>query len=67
MDTPDYLACLRRDLDAFEGCLSGDLVAPVEHCGDWTLHDLADHLGRGNLWSAAGVTEKRGDHEPEPG
>jgi uncharacterized protein (TIGR03083 family) len=67
VQTPDYLACLRRDLDAFEGCLAGDLAAPVEHCGGWTLYDLADHLGRGNLWSAAGVTERRGDHESEPG
>ncbi|MDQ0767009.1 hypothetical protein [Streptomyces canus] len=22
-----------------------DLSAPVEHGGDWTLHDLAKHLG----------------------
>jgi uncharacterized protein (TIGR03083 family) len=62
----DYLALLDRELAAFEACLGGDLSAPVEHCGDWTLYDLADHLGRQNLWAAAAVTEQRGDYEPRP-
>jgi uncharacterized protein (TIGR03083 family) len=55
---------LRRELDDFRACLDGDLSAPVEHCGDWTLHDLADHVGRGNLWSAVAVTEKHPNHQP---
>lgn len=63
MDSAFYLACLRRELAAFEACLAGDLSAPVEHCGDWALYDLADHLGQGNVWAAAAVTEKRGDYE----
>ena len=62
----DYLAHLRQELAAFEACLGGDLSAPVEHCGDWTLYDLASHLGGGNLWAAAAVTEQRGDYEPRP-
>lgn len=66
LDPAAYLAHLRRELDAFRGCLAGDLGAPVEHCGDWTLRDLAEHLGRQNLWAAAAVTERRGDHEPPP-
>jgi uncharacterized protein (TIGR03083 family) len=66
MDPAGYLAHLRRDLDAFGACLAGDLSAPVEHCGDWTLYDLADHLGGGNLWAAAAVTERRGDVEAGP-
>jgi uncharacterized protein (TIGR03083 family) len=61
-----YLVHLRRELTAFEDCLAGDLSLPVRHCGDWTLHALADHLGRGNLWSAAAVTERRGDHPTDP-
>jgi uncharacterized protein (TIGR03083 family) len=65
MDSAGYLAHLRRDLDAFGACLGGDLSAPVEHC-DWTLYDLADHLGGGNLWAAAAVTERRGDYEAAP-
>src|SRR6202044_1437068 len=62
----DYLAHLRQELAAFEDCLDGDLSAPVEHCGDWTLYDLASHLGGGNLWAAAAVTEQRGDFEAAP-
>ena len=66
MDSAGYLAHLRQDLDAFGACLGGDLSAPVEHCGDWTLYDLADHLGGQNLWVAAAVTERRGDFEAAP-
>ena len=54
------LGHLRRELDAFRACLGGDLSVPVEHCGDWTLRDLAEHLGRGNLWAATAVTEGHG-------
>jgi uncharacterized protein (TIGR03083 family) len=60
----DYLAFLRSDLVAFQGYLGGELTAPVEHCGDWTLRDLAEHLGQGNLWAAVAITERRGDHRP---
>jgi uncharacterized protein (TIGR03083 family) len=63
MDSAGYLARLRDELQAFEACLAADLSAPVEHCGDWTLYDLADHLGRQNLWVAVAVTEQRGDYE----
>jgi uncharacterized protein (TIGR03083 family) len=66
MDSASYLNHLRRELDMFQACLTGDLSARVEHCGDWTLYDLADHLGRGNLWAAAGVTEQREDYPPDP-
>lgn len=66
MDAETYLARLREELDAFAGCLDGDLTESVAHCGDWTLRDLADHLGRGNLWAAAGVTEQRGDVDGTP-
>ena len=63
MDSASYLAHVRRESSAFEACLAGDLSAPVEHCGDWTLYDLADHLGRDNMWAAAAVTDQRGDYE----
>ncbi|MFD5318760.1 maleylpyruvate isomerase family mycothiol-dependent enzyme [Streptomyces sp. NPDC127098] len=66
MDRAAYLTHLRRESDAFRRCLDGDLTAPVEHCGDWTLHDLAEHLGRGNTWTLAAVVEHRGDYEPIP-
>jgi uncharacterized protein (TIGR03083 family) len=63
MDSAAYLTHLRRDLTAFEDFLAADLSVRIEHCGEWTLHDLAEHLGRSGLWAAAAVTEKRGDHE----
>jgi uncharacterized protein (TIGR03083 family) len=66
MDRAGYLTHLRRDLAAFEACLGADVSAPVAHCGDWTLYDLADHLGGQNLWVAAAVTEHRGDFEAPP-
>src|SRR5260221_1597429 len=66
MDSANYLEHLRRELDVFEACLAADLSARVEHCADWTLYDLADHLGRENLWAAAAVTENRGDYEASP-
>ncbi|WP_406354539.1 maleylpyruvate isomerase family mycothiol-dependent enzyme [Streptomyces sp. NBC_00658] len=64
MDSASLLLHLRRELDGFRACLDGDLAAPVEHCGDWTLYDLADHLGSGNLWAATAVTEGHGDLKP---
>ncbi|GAA1962359.1 maleylpyruvate isomerase family mycothiol-dependent enzyme [Kitasatospora viridis] len=57
----DYLNDLRRELDAFGAVLDGDLSAPVEHCGAWTLADLAVHMGAGNLWVVTAVREGHGD------
>jgi uncharacterized protein (TIGR03083 family) len=66
MDSPDFMAQLRRELTTFGACLTGDLAVRVEHCGDWTLYDLAEHLGRSNLWASVAVTEKRGDYQAAP-
>ncbi|MFD1939122.1 maleylpyruvate isomerase family mycothiol-dependent enzyme [Nonomuraea mangrovi] len=60
----DLLLHLRHELGAFRACLDGDLSAPIEHCGDWTLRELAEHLGGSNLWAAKAVTERRGDYVP---
>jgi uncharacterized protein (TIGR03083 family) len=62
----DHLALLHDELAAFQSCLDGDLSAPVEHCGDWTLRDLAEHLGQENLWAVTAVVERHGDYQPEP-
>jgi uncharacterized protein (TIGR03083 family) len=61
-----YLQLLRHESAAFSACLGHDLSLPVLHCGDWTLRDLAEHMGRGNRWAAAAVTDKRGDYEAPP-
>jgi uncharacterized protein (TIGR03083 family) len=63
MDAASYLVHLRRESGVFEACLAGDLTAPVGHCGSWTLYDLADHLGQGNMWAAVAITDQRGDYE----
>jgi uncharacterized protein (TIGR03083 family) len=57
----DHLTALRRELDAFGAALDGDLSAPVEHCGDWTLFDLAAHMGAGNAWVVTAVEEGHGN------
>ncbi|HZE34625.1 MAG TPA: maleylpyruvate isomerase family mycothiol-dependent enzyme [Actinoallomurus sp.] len=62
MDFPGFLAHLRAEFDAYEACLSGDLTAPVEHCGDWTLRDLTEHLGRSSLRATVAIEERRGDY-----
>ncbi|MFP8905988.1 maleylpyruvate isomerase family mycothiol-dependent enzyme [Streptomyces atacamensis] len=64
MDSLSLLTRTQHELQAFRACLDGDLDAPVEHCDGWTLRDLAGHLGTGNLWAAAAVTEGHGDHRP---
>ncbi|MFD4371120.1 maleylpyruvate isomerase family mycothiol-dependent enzyme [Streptomyces sp. NPDC058486] len=61
----DYLVGLRRELDAFGNTLDGDVSAPVEHCGQWKLLDLAVHMGAGNLWVVAAVREGHGDSYDE--
>ncbi|MFJ4656569.1 maleylpyruvate isomerase family mycothiol-dependent enzyme [Nocardia sp. NPDC088792] len=64
----DFLAVLRHQLTAFGELVTPDveLSTPVTGCGDWTLYDLADHVGNGNLWVVTAVAENRGDHTGEP-
>lgn len=63
MGHDELLAHLQREQDAFAACLAGDLAAPVEHCGTWTLHDLAEHLGGSSEWVVAAVDEGRLDYQ----
>lgn len=58
MENAGYLPALRRETDAFRRCLLGDLAAPVEHCGSWTLYDLAGHLGAGHHRAVTAVTAR---------
>ncbi|MEU1630675.1 maleylpyruvate isomerase N-terminal domain-containing protein [Streptomyces sp. NPDC020096] len=66
MASPPYLQLLRQESDAFSACLRQDLSAPVPHCGDWTLRDLAEHMGQSNRRAAAAVTDKPGDSTVPP-
>ena len=58
LDPVDLLAHLRVELDALGACLTGDLAARVAACGDWTLRDLAEHVGQ-QLWAVTAVEEVR--------
>ncbi|SHL40750.1 maleylpyruvate isomerase family mycothiol-dependent enzyme [Actinacidiphila paucisporea] len=62
METAGYLPALRRETDAFRGALLGDLAARVEHCGSWTLYDLASHLGAGHRRAATAITGRHPGH-----
>jgi uncharacterized protein (TIGR03083 family) len=62
----DHLAALRDELATFQGHLNGDLSVPLEHCAGWTLRDLAEHLGRDNLWAAAAVVHGHGAYQSPP-
>ncbi|MFG1806828.1 maleylpyruvate isomerase family mycothiol-dependent enzyme [Streptomyces sp. NPDC049040] len=66
METAGYLPALRRETDAFRDCLSGDLAVPVEHCGSWTLYDLAAHLGAGHRRAVTAVTARHPGHRHPP-
>ena len=63
MDPASYLTHLRHDFATFEACLRRGPTDPVEHCGRWTLYDLANHLGQGNMWAAVACDHDHGDHE----
>ncbi|MFE6925678.1 maleylpyruvate isomerase family mycothiol-dependent enzyme [Nocardia sp. NPDC057663] len=64
----DYLALLRAKLTSFGELVTADsdLATPVPSCGDWTLYDLVDHVGSGNMWVVTAVTELRGDYAGDP-
>jgi uncharacterized protein (TIGR03083 family) len=43
---------------------AGDLARPIPTCPDWTLRELAVHVGRVHRW-AAQITATRADQPPE--
>lgn len=67
----DWLALLRTATGRFAEVLeTADPHARVTYCPDWSVHDLAVHLGGVHQWAAHAVTH--GDPsleptEPEPG
>ncbi len=55
-----HLAAFRREGDLFAVAVAaGDLDATVPTCPEWTLRDLAHHLGRVHHWAAAHVEQAR--------
>ncbi|GAA2045854.1 maleylpyruvate isomerase family mycothiol-dependent enzyme [Catenulispora yoronensis] len=65
----DFLALLRSELDAYARLLAGlaaaDLGRQVPSCAPWTVYELTDHLGNGNLWVTTAVRERHGRNDQE--
>jgi uncharacterized protein (TIGR03083 family) len=56
----DYLAAIRREGERFAAAVAaGDLDAAVPTCPEWTLRELAHHLGRTHIWAAVHVEQAR--------
>lgn len=70
---PELLRLIDERAEAFRAALSSapDLNAQVPTCPDWTLRDLARHLGSVHrMWAAvvaAGPADTRPDQDIEPG
>ncbi len=59
----EYIVAIQREGDLMAAAIArGDLDATVPTCPDWTLRELAHHLGRVHHWAAAHVEKAR----PEP-
>lgn len=56
----EYVATLRREGDAFGAAVAaGQLARAVPTCPEWTLRELAHHVGRVHHWAAANVEAAR--------
>jgi uncharacterized protein (TIGR03083 family) len=56
----DYLAAIRREGELFAAAVAaGELDATVPTCPEWTLRELAHHLGRTHIWASVHVEQAR--------
>lgn len=66
LSVEEHLAALRREGELFaSGIATGDLDATVPTCPEWTLRELAHHLGRTHIWAAEHVAQARADQLTE--
>lgn len=65
----DFFSVLRSELAAYAALLpdlaKADLGRPVPSCAPWTVYELTDHLGNGNLWVTTAVQEGHGRNDQE--
>ena len=65
----DFFSVLRSELDAYGALLVGltkvDLDRQVPSCAPWTLYELTDHLGNGNIWVTTAIQEGHGHNDQE--
>ena len=60
LSVDDYLVALGREGAVFAATVAaGDLAATVPTCPEWTLRELAHHVGRVHHWAAANVEQAR--------
>jgi uncharacterized protein (TIGR03083 family) len=56
----EYVEALRREGQALAAVLDrGEFDRPVPTCPDWTVRDVAQHLGRVHRWAAGHVRDAR--------
>lgn len=62
----DFAAALLAENRAFGGLVEGgDPAQPIPTCPEWNLKQLFRHVGRGHLWAAQIVADRR-DQPPDP-
>jgi uncharacterized protein (TIGR03083 family) len=65
----DFVSIMRSELDAYAALLVGltkaDLDRQVPSCAPWTVYELTDHLGNGNLWVTTAIQEGHGRNDQE--
>jgi uncharacterized protein (TIGR03083 family) len=60
MQTPEHVAVLRREGELFADAVGkADLDATVPTCPEWSVRELAHHMGRVHRWAAAIVRDAR--------
>ncbi|MBO8189748.1 maleylpyruvate isomerase family mycothiol-dependent enzyme [Streptomyces spirodelae] len=60
MEISEFIDTLRREGGLFADAVErADAAAPVPSCPDWTVRDLATHLGTVHRWAAEFVREAR--------
>jgi uncharacterized protein (TIGR03083 family) len=61
-----YQALIRVEADRFlAGLAAADIAAPVPACPDWTVRDLAEHLGRIHQWARLNATSGLDSTSPD--
>jgi uncharacterized protein (TIGR03083 family) len=60
LDLEEYLAALSREGDLFAAAVgAGEPDATVPTCPEWTLRELAHHVGRVHHWASANIEAAR--------
>lgn len=65
LDPELYYAQIEASTAAVAGLVDGgDLTTPIPTCPEWTLRELATHMGRGQRWAATIVSTRSAEFVP---